>query len=91
MLVTNQRLDKLAAAKVDFVNHGMLDPKNPKAPGIVLDCPRVGPGRPSPDFAGPGPGFQGSGQQLLAPAWPSYMRASPVQGRPWPSSQKKKL
>ena len=48
MLVTNQRLDKLAAAKVDFVNHGMLDPKNPKAPGIVLDCPRVSPGRPWP-------------------------------------------
>ena len=26
MLVTNQQLDKLAAARVDFVNHGMLDP-----------------------------------------------------------------
>ena len=24
MLLTNQRLDKLAAAQVDFVNHGML-------------------------------------------------------------------
>ena len=23
---------------------------------LQLDCPRVGPGRPSPDFAGPGPG-----------------------------------
>ena len=38
MLVTNQRLDKLAAARVDFVNRGMLDPKNPKAPGIVLEA-----------------------------------------------------
>jgi hypothetical protein len=35
MLVTNQRLDKLAAARVDFVNRGMLDPKNPQAPGMV--------------------------------------------------------
>ena len=29
MLVTNQRLDKLAAARVDFVNRGMLDSGNP--------------------------------------------------------------
>jgi hypothetical protein len=35
MLVTNQRLDKLAAARVDFVNRGMLDPTNPQAPGMV--------------------------------------------------------
>jgi len=35
MLVTNQRLDKLAAARVDFVNRGMLDPRNPQLPGIV--------------------------------------------------------
>jgi hypothetical protein len=35
MLVTNQRLDKLAAARVDFVNRGMLDPKNPQLPGMV--------------------------------------------------------
>jgi hypothetical protein len=34
MLVTNQRLDKLAAARVDFVNHGMLDPKY-QPPGMV--------------------------------------------------------
>jgi hypothetical protein len=26
MLLTNQRLDKLAAARVDFVNRGMLPP-----------------------------------------------------------------
>ena len=38
MLVTNQQLDKVAAARVDFVNCGMLDPKNPKAPGIVLEA-----------------------------------------------------
>ena len=34
MLVTNQRLDKLAAARVDFVNRGMLDPKY-QPPGMV--------------------------------------------------------
>jgi hypothetical protein len=41
MLVTNQRLDKLAAARVNFVNRGMLDPKNPQPPGVVL-APVVG-------------------------------------------------
>ena len=35
MLVTNQRLDKLVAARVDFVNRGMLDPENPWHPSIV--------------------------------------------------------
>ena len=35
MLVTNQRLDKLVAARVDFVNHGMLDPKNSQHPSII--------------------------------------------------------
>ena len=35
MLVTNQRLDKLAAARVDFVNHGMLDPKNRQHQGVI--------------------------------------------------------
>jgi hypothetical protein len=35
MLVTNQRLDKLAAARVDFVDRGMLDPKNPQHPGGI--------------------------------------------------------
>ena len=35
MLVTNQRLDKLVAARVDFVNCGMLDPKNPQHLSIV--------------------------------------------------------
>ena len=35
MLVTNQRFDKLAAARVDFVNRGMLDPENPQHPSIV--------------------------------------------------------
>jgi hypothetical protein len=35
MLVTNQRLDKLAAARVDFVDRGMLDPRNPQHPGII--------------------------------------------------------
>lgn len=35
MLVTNQRLDKLAAARVDFVNRGMLDPNNPHHPGAI--------------------------------------------------------
>ncbi|KAF8814457.1 hypothetical protein BYT27DRAFT_7219837 [Phlegmacium glaucopus] len=34
MLVTNQRLDKLAAARADFINRGMLDPKNPQPPGV---------------------------------------------------------
>ena len=36
MLVTNQRLDKLAAARVDFVNRGMLDPKTPQHVGVNL-------------------------------------------------------
>ena len=36
MLVTNQRLDKLAAARVDFVNRGMLDPNNTQTSGMVL-------------------------------------------------------
>ena len=35
MLVTNQRLDKLAAARVDYINRGMLDPNNPQHPGAV--------------------------------------------------------
>ena len=35
MLVTNQRLDKLAAARVDFVNRGMLDPKNQQHLGMI--------------------------------------------------------
>ena len=34
MLITNQRLDKLAAARVGFINHSMLDPKNPQTPGM---------------------------------------------------------
>ncbi|KAF8806107.1 hypothetical protein BYT27DRAFT_7224463 [Phlegmacium glaucopus] len=42
MLVTNQRLDKLAAARVDFVNHGMLDPKNPQPLGMPSSAPTVG-------------------------------------------------
>ena len=41
MLVTNQQLDKLAAARVDFINRGMLDPKNPQPPGMVSE-PIVG-------------------------------------------------
>ena len=41
MLVTNQRLDKLAAARVNFVNRGMLDPNNPQHPGMV-SAPMVG-------------------------------------------------
>ena len=41
MLVTNQWLDKLAAARVSFVNRGMLDPKNPQHPGMV-SAPVVG-------------------------------------------------
>jgi len=36
MLVTNQRLDKLAAAQVNFVSRGMLDPTNTQTPGVVL-------------------------------------------------------
>ena len=35
MLVTNQRLDKLSAARVDFVNRGMLDPRTPQHPGAM--------------------------------------------------------
>jgi hypothetical protein len=35
MLLTNQRLDKLAAARVDFVNRGMLDLNNPQYPGVI--------------------------------------------------------
>ena len=42
MLVTNQRLDKLAAARVNFVSRGMLDPsKNTRPPGMV-SAPTVG-------------------------------------------------
>ena len=36
MLVTDQWLDKLAAARVDFISCGMLDPKIPQHPGMVL-------------------------------------------------------
>ena len=36
MLVTNQWLNKLATARVDFISHGMLDPKIPQQPGVVL-------------------------------------------------------
>lgn len=35
MLLTNQRLDKLAAARVDFVNRGMLDSNRPQYPGAI--------------------------------------------------------
>ena len=35
MLLTNQRLDKLAAARVNFVNCGMLDPNNPPHPDVI--------------------------------------------------------
>src|ERR1700678_2953573 len=31
-----------------------------------VDCPRSGPGRPSANFAGPGPGPRGPGQPQLA-------------------------
>ena len=42
MLITNQWLDKLAAARVRFVSHGMLDPsKNTQPPGMV-SAPTVG-------------------------------------------------
>ena len=42
MLITNQRLDKLAAARVNFVSRGMLDPsKNTRPPGMV-SAPTVG-------------------------------------------------
>ena len=42
MLVTNQRLDKLAAARVNFVSRGILDPsKNTRPPGMV-SAPTVG-------------------------------------------------
>ncbi|KAF8802592.1 hypothetical protein BYT27DRAFT_7226303 [Phlegmacium glaucopus] len=34
MLITNQWLDKLATARADFINCGMLDPKNPQPPGV---------------------------------------------------------
>ena len=35
MLITNQRLDKLAAARVNFISCGMLDPsKNTRPPGM---------------------------------------------------------
>ena len=35
ILVTNQRLDKLSAARVDFVNRGMLDPRTPQHLGAM--------------------------------------------------------
>ena len=42
MLITNQQLDKLAAARVNFVSRGMLDPsKNTRPPGMV-SAPMVG-------------------------------------------------
>ena len=43
MLVTNQRLDKLAAARVDFVIRGMLDPNKPQYPGAIqVSVPTAG-------------------------------------------------
>ena len=43
MLVTNQRLDKLAAARVDFINRGMLDPNNPQHPAAIqVSVPTAG-------------------------------------------------
>ena len=42
MLITNQRLDKFAAARVNFISRGMLDPsKNTRPPGMV-SAPTVG-------------------------------------------------
>ena len=47
MLLTNQRLDKLAAARVDFVNRGMLDSNRLQYPGpIQIPAPK---GRGSDD------------------------------------------
>ena len=37
---------------------------------IYLDCPWAGPGRPSANFAGPGPRFQGLGRAGLGPGRP---------------------
>lgn len=43
MLVTNQRLDKLAAARVDFINRGMLDATKPQHPGAIqVSVPMAG-------------------------------------------------
>lgn len=35
MLVTNQRLDKLTAARIDFINRGMLPPSYAPPPAPV--------------------------------------------------------
>jgi len=42
MLVTNQRLDKLAAARVNFVSRGMLDPSKKTQPPGMVSAPTVG-------------------------------------------------
>ena len=43
MLLTNQQLDKLAAARVNFVNRGMLDPNNPLHPDMIqISVPMAG-------------------------------------------------
>ena len=39
MLVTNQRLDKLAAARVDFINWGMLPPSYGPPPAPMEPAP----------------------------------------------------
>jgi len=42
-----------------------------------VDCPRVGPGRPSANFAGPGPGPQG----------PVHPRMALARGQHWPGPE----
>ena len=71
MLVTNQRLDKLAAARVDFVNRGMLDPNNPQHPGAIqVSASMAGRGNRSED--------EDEGAELQPEAGPSVTLDLPV-------------
>lgn len=54
MLVTNQRLDKLAAARADFVERGMLDGPC-LAPNIVIETVHVPNNEDPDDEAAEGP------------------------------------
>ena len=74
MLVTNQRLDKLAAARVDFVNRGMLDPKNPQHPGAIqVSASMARRGNRSED--------EDEGAELQPEAGPSVILDLPVRER----------
>ncbi|KAG6807612.1 hypothetical protein H0H92_006933, partial [Tricholoma furcatifolium] len=55
MLITNQRMDKLAAARVDFQHRGMLEGSGLPLDIISLDAPYQPPSPPSPPAPRPPP------------------------------------